>query len=381
MAIYIIGLLENGSEKLVRLYNDKKNQYRDMREKDVLFMLDEETIKVKNAGIKGDKLVGTTGSLEKIKNKTVYIALGYISDATGKPVSYKFVDSNGKVYIIEVHDCIGFFEKNIIQNASLVDGKFVRGINWELPCVEQEKKKPKNLSIVSGMGYAVKKNKNLPQNDIILYWSPIEDGVKKCIEDRLELSWRGFGLRVPNSYFDLILEKLSDIEQDILVDKEQEDYRIIYFPELYKDINKDIEYIKEITKKLDLKLSLFVDNDIHLSHHGIGLSNCNTLINYWGAAIECENSKAYFNIGGKKHPISFSNNAIDPQTDWLHLWDNSVGYLYQQYFIRKISNKFDLYLSMNKGYSKVETPTKELLKVTIMDNDNKIIIHSKSYVM
>lgn len=145
MAIYIIGILENGKDKMIRLYNDKKNQYRDMKEKDVLFLLDEETIKIKNADIKENKLVGTTGSLKKITNQNVYTVVGYIGDVDEKPLAYKFVDSNGKVYIVRIVDCIDFFNRNLVQNASIVDNKFIRGINWSIPCVEKRKEEVKKV--------------------------------------------------------------------------------------------------------------------------------------------------------------------------------------------------------------------------------------------
>ena len=145
MAIFIIGVKNLNGQRYFRLLNTSTApmKTRDMSEEDLMYMLDgNSSFKIENAELspRKDKIVGKTGTLDKIENKNNYVVLSGLT-VDGELQGYRVVDSFGLVRDLKLDEAIPFLRDKSIQNASVVDGRFLRGINWEIPMVE---KKPIN---------------------------------------------------------------------------------------------------------------------------------------------------------------------------------------------------------------------------------------------
>lgn len=143
MAIFIIGAQKLNNERHFRLYNTKvsENNVRDISEKDLMYLMrGNSNFKVQNAEVKDGKIVGTTGSLNKIENGVCITVIGAINE-NGELAGYRFVDTTGKVYNMKTPDAVQFLSGKPIQNASVVNGSYIRGINWEIPVIEDKSSK------------------------------------------------------------------------------------------------------------------------------------------------------------------------------------------------------------------------------------------------
>lgn len=134
MGIYVIGYKRNNSVNcVVRLFNERTGDTKDMNENDLVAK--KNYIKMENARIRDNKLVGITGSLDKVLNECFFVVLGAYNIGSDD-VKYKVVNTNGKVFIYSKENMIRLFSKAKVQNATLVQGKYIRGINWEIPEIE-----------------------------------------------------------------------------------------------------------------------------------------------------------------------------------------------------------------------------------------------------
>lgn len=148
MAIFIIGVKKLNNDRYFRLYNSKAsdNNVRDISEKDLAYLMHgNSNFKVQNAELKGGKITGSTGSLDKIANEVCYTVVGAINE-NGVLAGYRFVDTMGNVYNMRTEECVRFLSGKPIQNASVVNGSFIRGINWEIPVIEDNKIEKKGKS-------------------------------------------------------------------------------------------------------------------------------------------------------------------------------------------------------------------------------------------
>ena len=142
MAIFIIGANKINSERYFRLYNSKveDNAVRNIAEKDLIYMMrSNPNFKIQNADYRDGKIVGSTGSLEKIENQICITVIGAINE-NNSLAGYKFVDTTGRVYNMRTEDALHFLTDKPIQNASVVNGSYLRGINWEIPVIEDKEK-------------------------------------------------------------------------------------------------------------------------------------------------------------------------------------------------------------------------------------------------
>ena len=140
MAIFIIGAQKLNNERHFRLYNTKvsENNVRDISEKDLMYLMrGNSNFKVQNAEVQDGKIVGIKGSLNKIENGICITVIGAINE-NGELAGYRFVDTTGKVYNMKVADAVQFLNGKPIQNASVVNGAYIRGINWEIPVIEDK---------------------------------------------------------------------------------------------------------------------------------------------------------------------------------------------------------------------------------------------------
>lgn len=141
MAIFIIGVEKLNNERYFRLYNSKvsENNIRDISEKDLTYLMrGNSNFKVQNAELKDGKIVGITGSLNKIENEICFTVVGAINE-NGSLAGYRFVDTMGNIYNMKTEETIMFLCGKSILNASVVNGSFIRGINWEIPVIEDKK--------------------------------------------------------------------------------------------------------------------------------------------------------------------------------------------------------------------------------------------------
>ena len=274
MAIFIIGSRNINYNKYYKLYNSKvkEEKIRDIEEKDLIyFMRSNSKFKIQNAELKGKKIVGTTGSLDKLDNSLCYTIIGSICE-NGKTWGYVFVDTMGNEYRKSTKDTLQMLSCYPISNASIVQGAFIRGINWEIPCVETRgeiyTKKPKITILVDmhlfNMKYQseltdVQKNSlfrdTLRDKDIFINLASFDYGVLCPIsvikEFRTELQV-GYGI---NST--ILDNSTSNIK--LLVDSPNKGLKgdLIIFKDVAEKINADIEvklvYLNEraFTEKLD----------------------------------------------------------------------------------------------------------------------------------
>lgn len=141
MAIFIIGVEKLNNERYFRLFNSKvnENNVRDISEKDLTYLMrGNSNFKVQNAELKDGKITGTTGSLNKVENEVCFTVVGAINQ-NGNLAGYRFVDTLGNVYNMRIEEAVMFLNGKPIQNASVVNGAFIRGINWEIPVIEDKK--------------------------------------------------------------------------------------------------------------------------------------------------------------------------------------------------------------------------------------------------
>ena len=147
MAIFIIGAKKINGQRFFRLLNTSTApmKTRDMNEEDLMYMLDgNSSFHIENAELspRRDKIVGKTGSLEKIENKDSYVVLSGLT-MDGELLGYRVVDSYGLVRDLRLKDVIPFLSNKSVQNASIVNGRFLRGINWEIPMFELNRSRSK----------------------------------------------------------------------------------------------------------------------------------------------------------------------------------------------------------------------------------------------
>lgn len=217
MAIFVIGVKNINNEKYFRLYNTKakENNIRDIGEKDLMYLMKgNNNFTLENAAIKEGKIVGTTGSLNKIENGICYTILGSYSE-NNEEAGYIYVDTMGNLYEKDKVSAVQHLQNMPIQNASIVNGFFLRGINWTIPNIknknikEEFKKsgqpKPIYLHVdVNLFNYVFKKNLN--------------DAVKKYVpEEFLEKSQFAiylenciYSLYVPNEIVNEFVNKLRE---------------------------------------------------------------------------------------------------------------------------------------------------------------------------
>ena len=141
MAIFIIGVQKLNNERHFRLFNTKvnENNVRDISEKDLTYLMrGNSNFKVQNAAIKDGKIIGTTGSLDKFANEVCYTVIGAINE-NGNLAGYRFADTMGNVYHMRMEESVQFLNGKPIQNASVVNGSYIRGINWEIPVIQDNK--------------------------------------------------------------------------------------------------------------------------------------------------------------------------------------------------------------------------------------------------
>ena len=141
MAIFIIGVQKLNNERHFRLFNTKvnENNVRDISEKDLTYLMrGNSNFKVQNAAIKDGKITGTTGSLDKFANEVCYTVIGAINE-NGNLAGYRFADTMGNVYNMRMEESVQFLNGKPIQNASVVNGSYIRGINWEIPVIQDNK--------------------------------------------------------------------------------------------------------------------------------------------------------------------------------------------------------------------------------------------------
>ena len=75
MPVFIIGSRNINYNKYYKLYNSnvKEEKTRDIEEKDLIyFMRGNPKFKIQNAELQGKRIVGTTGSLDKLENNLCY---------------------------------------------------------------------------------------------------------------------------------------------------------------------------------------------------------------------------------------------------------------------------------------------------------------------
>ncbi len=148
MAIFIVGVKKLNNDRYFRLYNTKtvENNIRDISEKDLIYLMQgNSNFRLQNAELKGEKIMGTTGALDKIANEVCYTVVGSIYE-NGVLAGYRFVDTLGHVYNMRVEESIYFLSSKPILNASVVNGAFIRGINWEIPIIEDNRIEKANKS-------------------------------------------------------------------------------------------------------------------------------------------------------------------------------------------------------------------------------------------
>lgn len=146
MAIFIIGVKKLNNDRYFRLFNTKvnENNVRDISEKDLTYLMrGNSNFKVQNAALKDGKIIGTTGSLDKFANEVCYTVIGAINE-NGSLAGYKFADTMGNVYDMRVEETVQFLNGKPIQNASVVNGSYIRGINWEISVIQDNKVEKSN---------------------------------------------------------------------------------------------------------------------------------------------------------------------------------------------------------------------------------------------
>ena len=140
MPVFIIGSRNINYNKYYKLYNSnvKEEKTRDIEEKDLIyFMRGNPKFKIQNAELQGKRIVGTTGSLDKLENNLCYTIIGSINK-NGKIWGYLFVDTLGNEFRKSTKETLQMLRGYPISNASIVQGAFIRGINWEIPCIEDQ---------------------------------------------------------------------------------------------------------------------------------------------------------------------------------------------------------------------------------------------------
>lgn len=131
----MIGVQERNNIRLYRIFNSNTNICTDLTINNIINY----RLRLANAELKDNELVGTTGSLEKIINKESFIILGMYEDS-GKEY-YRVAHTSGKVAELEKSKAIEFLEDKEVQNATIVSKSYIRGINWEIPTIKSEKSK------------------------------------------------------------------------------------------------------------------------------------------------------------------------------------------------------------------------------------------------
>lgn len=260
MAIFVIGYKDNGfNERLVRLYNDKKKQIKDIKESDLLFLM--EDINIVNAELKGKKLKGTTGSLDKVLNEDFSVIIGSVVKGENV-VGYRVVNSKGEDILVKLADMPSVFNKSIVQNASLVEGKAVRGINWEIPVVQELSEKEVPDGFVKG-NLLTKQDleiiKKPRKGQVIMVTDHFNRTGEMLVRNKkLEVVLNGFYLVLPEDMFYKMLvkltkylNKLANIDRKIIVDEKK---FVIKVPTLFDIFESDVKKIKEICEEYDHKL-------------------------------------------------------------------------------------------------------------------------------
>ncbi len=215
MAIFVIGVKNINNDRYFRLYNTKakENNIRDISEKDLMYLMKgNNNFTLENAGIKDGKITGTTGSLNKIENGICYTILGSYSE-NNEEAGYIYVDTMGNLYEKDKVSAVQHLQNMPIQNASIVNGFFLRGINWTIPNI-----KNKNIADKSKLSSQPKPIFLHVDVNLFNYMfsKKLSEGVKKQVpEEHLEkeqfaiyLENCVYSLYVPNEIVDEFVNQL-----------------------------------------------------------------------------------------------------------------------------------------------------------------------------
>ena len=351
MAIFVIGYKESDNgERYIRLYNDKRKQIKDIKESDFRFLIDD--LNIVNAEFKEGKLKGTTGSLEKVKNENFIVILGSIV-ADGEVIGYKYVDSQGIEAYINLENVYQFFNARHVQNASIVQNNnstFIRGINWEIPIVEDA---------TSKVPYGVEDKPFLSEKTLQEVKKPRKGQVVMFVDHfmyngelfkkdyALGLSFNSFFIRTTEDMFYKMVRKVKSVYNSIVVDSKNS---LIFVKSITNCFDKDVSKLSELSNSLGLKLVLqdisnlkeffmntpesrvknFTYVDLEKLYLDWGADfiiggNCNTFYD----SLECLVSEKYDKTLPQIHDCEFI-----PSNEFFALflhWHTQIGNLYQKY--------------------------------------------------
>ena len=151
--VYVVG----SSNGVVDVIDAVTNKLSKVQMASVVDAVAKKEVEIVNVGIerdaKGFKFVGKTGTASKInKGERVAVCTAAFEDASGKKLGYRFIDCNGTVLDVNMQSVVAFMKKfgDMVQNATLVDDRYIRGIKWEIPVITESKQDMKmkpNVSI------------------------------------------------------------------------------------------------------------------------------------------------------------------------------------------------------------------------------------------
>lgn len=266
MPVFIIGSRNINYNKYYKLYNSnvKEEKTRDIEEKDLIyFMRGNPKFKIQNAELQGKRIVGTTGSLDKLENNLCYTIIGSINK-NGKIWGYLFVDTLGNEFRKSTKETLQMLRGYPISNASIVQGTFIRGINWEIPCIEDqnevEKEKPVITVLVDVHLFNMKYQAALKEE----YKSYLFRDKLRDMDLFIDLSSFDYGVLCPISVikeFRTELQENYGINSSILDNSKSDIKLLVEAPN--KGLKEDLKMFKSIANKInaDIEVQLVYLNE------------------------------------------------------------------------------------------------------------------------